>query len=297
MRVYLSGVKSWYTYFMRGLGRDRRMNGPFPRDATMLEYTFPTFWEEYRTTGDFNRLYKQPGRHTILDSGAHSFFGVFGISVHTNEATSLDIPDPYHYADQYIRFIQHNLDRIHYFIELDVADVYGMDFVWRFRDKVKAAGLLDRMIPAWHPVNGWDDLEWMLDAPSKWIAVEGVRAGIPRLPYGKIIKRAWEKKVRVHGFALLYHEIMTTFPFYSIDCTTWQMPVKYGRMPTFKGNRLVQEVIRDKASQYGKAVNHPWQHLSQADKVTKAITEMKKVETFYTELWKQRGVDWEAHLD
>ena len=294
MIVYLSGVKSWYTYFMRGLPRDGSV--PFPADVTLLDSCFPSYWD-FTSKDGTKVLPVQPGRRVILDSGAHSFFSMVGMSVHVTyrKKTDVVLED---YFKKYLRFLEKNWDVFNYFVELDVADVFGMEAVQKMRRAYKSKGMMEKMIPGWHPVNGKEDFFWQLKCPSHYIGMQGLRPGKPTIPYGPFIRECYDKGVRVHGFALLNQRLLREYPFYSIDSTTWLTPVQYNRQLSFDNGRL-------KATRIGTTVGSMaftqtpsiGVTLKGKDRLRLSIQAVHSFESYITDYWEQRGVDWSDQLE
>jgi len=75
MKIFLGGVRTWYSYFARFHNR----RDPLPDDLPMLERTFPSFWYQGRGKGLLDRM---PGTEVILDCGAHTMFAQTGYSAH-----------------------------------------------------------------------------------------------------------------------------------------------------------------------------------------------------------------------
>jgi len=299
MKIYLSGVRTWHSYFMRGCDK----YGAVPSTATLLKYTFPTFWRYYKRRGPQALLRTQPGESTIVDSGAHTFFGQSGLSVHkhtsTKEAGNVDLG---HYHQAYMEFFKINFPRFDYFVELDVADVYGIDVVRTMRADYKEAGLWEKCITAFHRTNGADDYSWMLDnAESGYVALQGLRVNEPMLPYVAMIKRAYDRGIKVHGFALLNQPVLEGAPFYSIDCTSWLISQQYRRIIQFRRGVLKQTsflsqgVAARKTGPYARG-RHPHKFRSIENQLSISLAAIRQFEHYVTDLWCKRGVDWDAQI-
>jgi hypothetical protein len=235
---------------------------------------------------------RMPAEDIILDSGAHTFFSSSGMSVHGYKVTRKMKNDLSRYHSDYLVFLKKNWDRFDYFVELDVADLFGMDIVRAMRDDYMKAGMWDKCIMGWHPINGEDDYQWMLDnTGSGWVAIEGNRIGVPLIKYNNYIRPAYERGIKVHGFALMSDKLLRAFPFYSVDCASWLVPVMYGKQPTWTGDHITMiEMGRDKRGDAIKRLTSPQR------KLRASIEAYRKAEAYYTDYWKAKGIDWDEQV-
>lgn len=284
MKVFLSGTQTWHTYFNRG----RSKYGPLREGVPMLKRSFPSYWYE---RGRRIQLRTQPADEVILDSGAHTFFSSVGLSVHGYKITRQDWGELDSYFRKFLIFLKRNWASYDYYVELDVADLFGIVKVEAMREDLRNAGLWSKCITAWHPVNGEDDYARMLDeTESRYVALEGIRPGVPELPYNRFIKPAYDRGIKVHGFALMSDRILRKYPFYSVDCASWLLPVTYGKLPQFINGRIHQEDIRRVATAHKRL-------LKPAAKLEHSIKTYRKAEGYYTDYWIAKGIDWEAQIE
>jgi hypothetical protein len=87
-------------------------------------------------------------------------------------------------------------------------------------------------------------------------------------------------KVRVHGLGVTRMPVLSRYPFYSVDSSTWLDAGMYGAPTT-------QEVVYDKnfINWYKKEVHY-------ANRVKWDIRMIMQREIDLTKLWKNRGIDW-----
>jgi hypothetical protein len=294
MKIYLSGMHSYHGH----CNRRHDHYDVLRSDAPWLDYCFPSFWDWYKPRPDFNGrvpLWTMPGNYVILDSGAHSFFAMNDLAVHGKKRKSVKL-DVAHYHGAYMNFVETNWDFISYFVELDVADIFGFEWVEKMRADYKARGLWDKCIPAWHRVNGMADFHAMLDCPSRYIGLQGLRPSEQPLDYCDLIRQAFDAGVRVHGFALINQSILDKFAFYSVDATSWLQSAQYGSIRRFERGRLKTvktswQPARRKCAKLESAMFRNRLSLLQ-----EGIAEIKKAEEFFTALWNARGVNWETQL-
>jgi len=296
MRIYCSGTKTWHSYFWpKHLDRYKvkleDANIP-PKD--LLQNCFPTFWD-CRKTG----LPTMPGSSTIVDSGAHSFFAMEGMSVHKGRIRQREQIKVDDYLNNYCRFLEKYWDVIDYFIELDIALVVGMKKVEAMRKEFRDRGLMKKCILAWHPENGLADYTWILDnTESGYIGLQGLRANEEMLPYKTLCRLALERGFRTHVFALTYPDLLYQFPFYSTDSTRWLTAVQYGssirwdRQKSQIENVILSKKVR-KDNKRGESHRLVF-HYSAADQLRNAIATLRELERHLTNYWAQKGVTWDA---
>ena len=293
MKFYFSGMHSYHSHFNRGGDRF----GEVPASSPWLTFAFPSFFDWYAPSRNGRqKLRTMPGQYVILDSGAHSFFHMHGLSVYNTDRKSKPKIDVSHYHGAYMNFIETNWEWISYFVELDLADVFGFAWVQKMRRDLQRRGLWDKCIPAWHRINGERDFAEMLETPSRYIGLQGLRPGEPMLPYNSLLERAFEAGVRVHGFALTNHKMLEKYPFYSVDSTSWMQGAIYGGVRQFRRGRFVTKLasLRIQSNQNGEMM--PETFFSDREKMCYSARQMKLAEHHFTQLWNERGVDWDAQL-
>ena len=245
---------------------------------------------------------------TFVDSGAHSFFselagqGQESASVHKKKTKTEESPDLY--FENYVKWLVKYYNHYNYFAELDIGEIVGQKKVREWREILKKHNLYSKCVTVYHPdVMSWNDYIKMLDdSQSKYIALEGDRRNRPRLPYNKLIKVAYEKQIKVHGFAMTKDSVMSNYPFYSVDSTSWRSGAIYGALPYFKNNKvsmmefgkrikkekilsIIKDIDLDKL--YSKdnkiALNY---------KQELGIIAYNKASKYYKSLWEKRNIKW-----
>jgi hypothetical protein len=242
----------------------------------------------------------------IVDSGAHSFFSEMqgsglSVSVHTKKTITKDTPENYFLG--YLQWLQDNKDYYDYFVELDIGEVVGQETVLKWREEIRKAGLYSRCITVFHPrVMDFNDyLKMLEDSESKFVALEGDRPGRLRLPYNKLIKPAYEKGIKVHGFAFIKRDGLDCYPFYSVDATSWKASVQYGTglTATKDGLRMISyknepQSIVGLAKRFSNVleVHSEDKKIQRYKRLEIAISAYRDLEKYYNELWERRGIHW-----
>jgi hypothetical protein len=248
-------------------------------------------------------FYREHIKTIIIDSGAHTFFSELqgqglSVSVHVKKSKTKETPDIYweHYKEWLIKYHTY----FDYFVELDIGEIVGQEKVLKWREELKELGLYKQCITCYHPrVISWKAYLEMLDgSQSRYCAVEGERPGRGSLPYGKLLKEAWDRKVKIHGFALIKKRLLEKYPFYSADSTSWKAGNQYGavlssvngntKTTRFKGKKVLNIKNGGLIDLFSK--NKEVARQKSFEISTKAYN---KYEAYLTSLWKSRGIIYE----
>ena len=243
----------------------------------------------------------------IIDSGAHSFFAEtdsnrLSASVVQKKGKTKQSPDEY--FEKYIAWLKTCYPHFNYFVELDIGELVGQKKVIEWRERLKVAGLFDKCITVYHPaVVTWEEYIRSLDeSVSRYVAVEGDRRSRKRLPYTRMIKPAYERKVRVHGFALIKQDILNDSPLYSVDSSSWKAGAKYGAYIGIVGGKFKSVSMREKngklfslaSSVKDLAQIYDESKGKQRDKrYEMGLDTYKLMEDYYTQYWERRGIKWD----
>lgn len=166
----------------------------------------------------------------LLDSGAYTFMA-------NTKKGNIDF---YKYLDKYINFI--NKFDIKYFFELDIDSIVGYEEVLKMR-KILEAKTQKKCIPVWHKGRGIEEYKKLCEEYD-YIAIGGlVTKEITRKDYPKftaMLEYAKRKGCKVHGlgFTSLSNLNNDTYPFYSVDSTSWTSGGRFGSMYLFKNGKL-----------------------------------------------------------
>jgi len=239
-----------------------------------------------------------PAKSRIVDSGAHSFFtasNISGIAVTAKRKTTASELDPDEYVKQYIKWVQDNYNNFDYFIELDIQDIVGYDKVKQWRKLFDKAGVADKIMYVYHSSNTWGEFQEMVDTvKSRYIGIEGYRSNLPKLPYNRFIKYCYDRKVKIHGFAMIKRKDLLKYPFYSVDSSTWQGVHRFGKVIVFDKNRLVSINNNDKLllKKYKINVFDSYNQNEQGKKMRITLKSYLDFERFINQLWAKRGITW-----
>lgn len=175
------------------------------------------------------------GIPVFLDSGAFSAFSI-GADIETKE---------------YIDFCKEHRDKFETIAYLDAIGDHKKSM--KNYEQMAEAGI--NGIPTYHTGEPFDFLYYLFD---KWdyIAIGGL---VPYLgahtaqTYKKSVLRFLTKihseaaaaEKRLHGFGVTTWNLIKSFPWYSVDSSTWMSGRKFGRAMTFDGSVLRSVIARD----------------------------------------------------
>ena len=246
-------------------------------------------------------LYRKNIKIIIVDSGAHTFFSELqgqglSVSVHVKKSKTKETPDEY--WENYKKWLVKYHDYFNYFVELDIGEIVGQDKVLQWREELKELGLYNQCITCYHPrIISWEAYIGMLeDSQSKYIAVEGERPGRNSLPYGRLLKEAYQRGVKVHGFALIKKRLLEKYPFYSADSSSWLSGGQYGSvLSSINGTT---KTIKFKSKHLLKIKAEGLVDLFNKDKMLVKGLEISakaynKYQNYLTNLWATRGIKYE----
>ncbi len=246
-------------------------------------------------------------KQIIVDSGAHTFFSELegqglSVSVHKKKTKTKETPEEY--FKKYLLWVKQYYHYFDYFVELDIGEIVGQEQVLAWRELFKKEGVYNKCITVYHPkiVTMEDWIKTIEDSESKYVAVEGDRRTRTRLPYLKLIKPAYDRGVKVHGFAMIKRNAIEKYPFYSVDSSSWKAGSQYGAnlSHTSEGIKVMafNKNPKDLYGLVGKVhgLTESLQTTSlQAQRLKRyeiAIMAYKEMERHYTELWRKRGITW-----
>jgi hypothetical protein len=207
------------------------------------------------------------------------------------------------------------LNLIKWWVELDIDLIMGWDWVHAQRQKMVAAGLGKGLVNVWHSSADWDYWVYLLrearrPGRSCYVAIEGVNPAVPQLDYGKFLREAYARGVRVHGFKMTTAADLQKYPFYSVDSTSWIMPGQMGSQPALLrtggvSNKNTTSMMRGFRTGKLRMGQHRLWHAPVPKAQTKyfrrellqvSVRAWLTAERHLTDLWRLRGVDWEAAI-
>lgn len=304
MIIYLAGWEASTTY---GLKMQKGLN-------IFLSYFYSKRAEKALT------LAQTKDRGTItIDSGAHTFFINQGMVNASHKAKvdrarrqdrQLPAIDKYHAA--YVEWVKKWQNLFDYFVELDLQELVGHQKIMQWRERWQREGLAHKLITVYHYSDTWKQFEQMVaDSQSKYVATQGFRMDEHDINYLKLVGYCYKRGVRVHGFALTKNKLLCEVPFYSVDSTTWNSPATWGHV-IIERNKMRSQIRTPKWNPNIRKdflkLNIPLEFIGgktnsgenyDADiarkKLLEAIRVVRSTETYFTKLWKERGIDYDSY--
>jgi len=166
--------------------------------------------------------------NVFLDSGAYSAFT-------QNKEVNLE---------KYIKFIKKNESRLTIYASLDV--IGDAEKTYSNFKIMKEAGL--NPIPTFHR---GEDFKWLKKYENEpYIALGGMVRDTKKLliPWMKKCFQAIPSSQKVHGFGMTSPLLISMFPFYSVDSTSWLAGQKYGDFYCFSKGKIRIKKINKKAN-------------------------------------------------
>lgn len=276
--------------------------------AGNIQHAFISFYA-VRKGGSQNvvtarRALVQGGGTLFVDSGAHSFFTENHDLTPSSAGRARVVvakENPSAYFAKYVAWLKTHWEEFHYFAELDIGELVGQRTVERWRELLKSEGLWSKCVPVYHPavMTERQYLAMLDDAESRYIALEGDRQDRPRLNYLPLLKPAYDRGVRVHGFAMVKQDAMDAYPFFSVDSSSWKAFAQYGVVTCWRNGKLKMRNTSDprQALKMGLGLEHASQnrsHFVLMDKLRMSVDAYRKMQDYYTRYWEARGIRWDT---
>lgn len=290
MKIYLAGMEQKETVDIVKTG--------------VITNAFISYYYKRKHKPSLMPFFRKKIKNIIVDSGAHTFFSELtdsglSVSVHKKKTKTRETPDEY--FELYKKWLMKNVDFFDYFVELDIGEITGQKKVLEWREELKNLGLYKKCITVYHPyIMTWADyIATLEDSQSKFVALEGDRPMLrKRLPYMKLIKEGYDRKIKIHGFAMTKSDVYYVYPFYSVDSTSWKAGVQYGigKVMTEKGKiKNIRFKEKNKClTVKGGNINLHNTNLAVArfHRYMLSVKAYQKLEKEITKIWKQRKIIW-----
>lgn len=234
-----------------------------------------------------NLVDRFPACRMILDSGGYSYNNRDMRHMGEGREVATDLPDPKLLLRQLTDYaIAAQTASDLYVVELDIYATLTKVEIDRAAEEVTSRLPRSRFIRVYHPMLDGGTFETLDRWQREGYTYVGVgNDSMPML--GRLFNR-YRTSLRIHGFALTGLEAVRTYPFYSVDSTSWKSTHRYGRVIDPVRQRVFQ--TRKKAYAAGSAValvkgGH--------DLIKDATDYFLNLERETTDLWARRGVRWD----
>ncbi|TCO47319.1 hypothetical protein [Actinocrispum wychmicini] len=137
-------------------------------------------------------------------------------------------------------------DQLTVYSNLDV--IGAPEATYRNQKRLEAMGL--QPLPVFHTGEPWYWLERYLDEGYTYIALGKLLGNPVKVVTPWLVKafRLAEGRAVFHGFGMTVWELLKTFPFYSVDSSTWGRGFRWGTIRLFDRGRWVLVRLRDRAA-------------------------------------------------
>jgi len=231
--------KSEVSIFFSGVESDKYFNIVAKETSTMLM----SFHYLQRKGKKFIQglLEVCPNLQLIVDSGAHTF-------MNKEEYENKPIEYWEKYLDKYTKWALENKDHVYAIAELDIEGLVGVDTVNRWREEyfkpLEEQGVT--VIYVWHACRDLKDWETMCNKYDYvGISLNEKEAEYDDKKLSTMFNLAKKHLTLVHGFAVTGFDMMCSYPWRSVDSTTWLIGTQYGEINYFDG-RCMKRLKKDK---------------------------------------------------
>ncbi len=168
----------------------------------------------------------------MIDSGAHSLFEKhIGID-RERDFSFYESDEFWKFVDDYVAFVKENENNIDTYVNVDV--IFNPELSWKVQKYMEKKGL--HPLPVFH---AGEDFKWLKKYVDNYdyIGIGGLGQTISRSKwrmsmgdpaFSIICDEKGMPRVKVHGFAMTSPDLIVTYPFYSVDSTSWFQFGKFG---------------------------------------------------------------------
>lgn len=213
---------------------------------------------EYLKGKGIHQLKKYPDMHLFIDSGAYTYNQDPKYAEYTIEQWEKQI-------EEYLAWAEKHKNQIFAIADLDIQYLVGYEKVVEWRKKYFEPFMLRTGLPVcfiYHE-EGLDIWEYM----CKRYPYVGISLNIDRevdeTELRNKFKIAEKHNALVQGMASTRTGMLTQYPFYTVDSTTWNVGLKYGEISVWTGNkmsRIKKADFKEKAFPYIDRYDLPFNH-------------------------------------
>lgn len=307
MLIYLAGIEDDLSLKML---EDPRIGTPGPR----VFVSYWTYLKKWKHKPEPLANIRARTNTVIIDSGAHSFFGMTDhiATAAIARPKAVKMPDPIEYGDRYLEWIAENKANLTQFVELDIGEIIGQKQVHKWRDRMVKLGIADKCLPVYHPTLYKTPAEFVAEArqwPSRYVGIEGMRGGRVTYDFNEVVRPLYENGIRVHGFAMVRMRLLRLVPFYSVDSTGWKSGVMWGKAYSPTGKSVIDHMenvptipgaaLKKMSSAMSMLGIAPVSNEKADGRLSinlAAVLATENAVRLVTAYWKAKGVNWDAKL-
>ena len=190
---------------------------------------------EYLKGKGYGQIKKYPDMHLFIDSGAYTYI--------TNpEYESYTVEQWEEQIHEYLAWARKHKDQIFAIADLDLQYLVGNEKVYEWRKKYFEPFMLETGIPVcfiYHE-EGLDYWEYMCKRyPYIGISLN-VDGNVDETDLRNKFKIAEKYNTLIQGMASTRTGMLTQYPFYTVDSTTWNVGLKYGEISVWTGTKMIR---------------------------------------------------------
>lgn len=213
---------------------------------------------EYLKGKGIHQLKKYPDMHLFIDSGAYTYQNDPKYNEYTVEQWEKQI-------EAYLAWAEKHKNQIFAIADLDIQYLVGYEKVVEWRKKYFEPFMLRTGVPVcfiYHE-EGLDVWEYMCQRyPYVGFSLD-IDREVDDTGLRNKFKIAEKHNALVQGMASTRTSMLTQYPFYTVDSTTWNVGLKYGEISVWTGNkmsRIKKADFREKAFPYIDRYDIPFNH-------------------------------------
>ena len=190
---------------------------------------------EYLKGKGYGQIKKYPDMHLFIDSGAYTYI--------TNpEFESYTVEQWEEQIHEYLNWARKHKDQIFAIADLDLQYLVGNEKVYEWRKKYFEPFMLETGIPVcfiYHE-EGLDYWDYMCQRyPYVGISLN-VDGNVDETELRNKFKIAEKHNTLIQGMASTRTGMLTQYPFYTVDSTTWNVGLKYGEISVWTGTKMIR---------------------------------------------------------
>lgn len=188
---------------------------------------------EYLKGKGHAQLKKYSDMHLFIDSGAFTYMSDPKYESYTIEQWEEQI-------EEYLRWAERHKDSIFAIADLDLQYIVGYEKVYEWRKKYFEPFMLRTGIPVcfiYHE-DGLDVWEYMCKRYPYVGFSLATDVGANDVELREKFRIAEKYNTLIQGMASTKTSMLTEFPFYTVDSTTWNVGLKYGEISVWKGSKM-----------------------------------------------------------
>ena len=190
---------------------------------------------EYLKGKGYGQIKKYPDMHLFIDSGAYTYITNPEFESYTVEQWEQQI-------HEYLAWARKHKDQIFAIADLDLQYLVGNEKVYEWRKKYFEPFMLETGIPVcfiYHE-EGLDYWEYMCQRyPYVGISLN-VDGNVDETELRNKFKIAEKHNTLIQGMASTRTGMLTQYPFYTVDSTTWNVGLKYGEISVWTGSKMIR---------------------------------------------------------